>query len=335
MEAHYGNIGAEMASAGERTLSGSSVKGRTKARSLLSISDLSTQDLEGMLARMGSLKPAIKRRETLSDLRGLAVGLFFEKPSTRTRTSFEVATIRLGGHPIYLAADDLQTSRGEPIKDTARILGGYLDLIVGRVYAHETLRSLAEYSGVPVLNGLSDLEHPTQVISDLFTISESKAKLKGLKLAFIGDGDNVCNSLLLGASLVGMDMVAACPRGYSPDADVLRRAKENAKRSGSTVAVVGDAKEAAVDSDVLYTDVWVSMGEEKERERRLRAFRGFQINSETLKLASKDAIVMHCLPAHRGMEITDEVIEGKQSVVWRQAENKLYGAAAALDFVKA
>jgi ornithine carbamoyltransferase len=314
-------------------VSRTSVKAETKVRSLLSISDLTARDLAGMLERMKSLKPAIKRREPLSDLAGRVVGLFFEKPSTRTRTSFEVATVRLGGFPVYLAADELQTSRGEPIKDTARILGSYLDVIVGRVYSHGTLTEMAEFSGVPVLNGLSDLEHPTQVISDLFTISETKGPLRGLTLAFIGDGDNVCNSLLLGASLMGMSVVAACPSGYAPNPDVLRRAEENAKRSGSTVRVVDDPKEAAVDSDVLYTDVWVSMGDEKEKSRRLRAFRGFQINSDILKLASKDVIVMHCLPAHRGLEITDDVIEGKHSVVWRQAENKLYGAAVALDFV--
>jgi ornithine carbamoyltransferase len=314
-------------------VSRTSVRAAAKVRSLLSISDLSAQDLGGMLERMKVLKPAIKRREKLSDLDGRVVGLFFEKPSTRTRTSFEVATVRLGGFPVYLAADELQTSRGEPIKDTARILGSYLDVIVGRVYSHKTLTEMAEFSGVPVLNGLSDLEHPTQVISDLFTINETKGPLRGLNLGFIGDGDNVCNSLLLGASLMGMSVVAACPSGYAPNPDVLRRAEENAKRSGSTVRVVDDPKEAAVDSDVLYTDVWVSMGVEKERSRRLRAFRGFQINSEILKLASKDAVVMHCLPAHRGLEITDDVIEGKQSVVWRQAENKLYGAAVALDFV--
>jgi len=314
-------------------VSRTSVKQGKKARSLLSVSDLSAHELAGLLDRMKSLKPAIKRRDALSDLRGIVVGMLFEKPSTRTRTSFEVATVRLGGFPVYLAAEELQTSRGEPIKDTARILGSYLDVIVGRVYSHETLTAMAAFSGVPVLNGLSDLEHPTQVISDLFTISETKGRLKGLTLAFIGDGDNVCNSLLLGASLMGMNMVAACPSGYAPNPDVLRRAEENAKRSGSTVRVVDDPKEAAVDSDVLYTDVWVSMGEEKEASRRMRAFRGFQIDSEMLKLASKDAVVMHCLPAHRGLEITDDVIEGKQSVVWRQAENKLYGAAVALDFV--
>jgi ornithine carbamoyltransferase len=304
-------------------------------RSLLSVSDLSARELAGMLERMKSLKPAIKGRETLSDLRGKVVGMLFEKPSTRTRTSFEAATVRLGGFPVYLASEDLQTSRGEPIKDTARVLGSYLDVIVGRVYSHETLVTMAEFSGVPVLNGLSDLEHPTQVISDLFTVSETKGKLQGLTLSFIGDGDNVCNSLLLGASLMGMNVVAACPDGYAPNPDILRRAEENAKESGSTIRVVDDPKEAAVDSDVLYTDVWVSMGEEKEKARRMRAFRGFQINSEMLKLASKDAVVMHCLPAHRGLEITDDVIEGKQSVVWRQAENKLYGAAVALDFVTA
>jgi ornithine carbamoyltransferase len=315
-------------------LSRTSMKAGTKARSLLSISDLSAGDLAGLLERMKSLKSAIKRREILSDLRGVAVGLYFEKPSTRTRTSFEMATVRLGGHAVYLGADELQASRGEPIKDTARILGDYLDVIVGRVYSHDTLRALSEFSGVPVVNGLSDLEHPTQIISDLLTITEAKGKLHGLTLAFIGDGDNVCNSLLLGASLAGMNVVAACPAAYAPNPEALRQAEENAKRAGSTVRVVDDPKEAAVGSDVLYTDVWVSMGKEKEMARRIRAFRGFQINSEVLKLASRDAVVMHCLPAHRGMEITDDVIEGKQSVVWRQAENKLYGAAAVLDFVK-
>jgi ornithine carbamoyltransferase len=222
-----------------------------KPRSLLSVSDISARELSGMLERMKSLKPAIRRREPLTDLRGRMVGLLFEKPSTRTRTSFEVATARLGGFPVYLASDELQSSRGEPVKDTARILGGYLDVIVGRVYSHSTLVEMAEHSGVPVLNGLSDLEHPTQVISDLFTIAETKGKLRGLTLAFIGDGGNVCNSLLLGASLVGMNMVAACPPGYTPDEEVLRRAEENARRSGCTVRVVDDPKESAEDADVV------------------------------------------------------------------------------------
>lgn len=304
-----------------------------KVRSILSVSDLSAREISGMLGRMRSLKASMRRREALSELSGRVVGLLFEKPSTRTRTSFEVATARLGGFPVYLPADELQSSRGEPIEDTSRILGSYLDAIVGRVYSHGTLAQIAEHSGVPVVNGLSDLEHPTQAISDLFTILEIKKRLKGLTLCFIGDGGNVCNSLVLASSLVGMDFVAACPSGYAPAPGVVRRAERYAKSSGSTVRVVDDPRAAAAGSDVLYTDVWVSMGEEKERSRRLRAFRGFQMNAEILGLAAKDAIVMHCLPAHRGLEITDEVIEGNQSAVWQQGENKLYGAAAALEFV--
>jgi len=218
---------------------------RGKAKSLLSLGDLSSSELGAILAGMKRLKPAIERREELTDLKGMTVGLFFEKPSTRTRTSFEVATVRLGGFPVYLAADQLQASRSEPMKDTARILGSYLDVLVGRVFRHDTLEQMATFSGVPVVNGLSDLEHPTQVISDLFTIEEAKGKLRGLDLAYIGDGNNVCNSLLLGASLVGMDMVAACPPAYGPDPRALRRAKEIARRSGAKVRVVSDPKEAA------------------------------------------------------------------------------------------
>jgi len=283
------------------------------------------------MVRAKTLKAAMKKRRAGETLRGRAIGLFFERPSTRTRTSFEVAIERLGGHTINLAANELQTSRGEPIKDTARMLGRYLDAIVGRVASHETLVELAKYSGIPVINGLSNLEHPTQVISDLFTILESKGKVGGLTVAFIGDGDNVCNSLLLGTAMLGANMVAACPEGYAPNPLVLRRAKETAERSGSWIKVVNSPEEAAEGADVLYTDVWVSMGEEKETGRRMRAFEGFQVNSHIVRLAKKGAVVMHCLPAHRGLEITDEVIESPQSLVWEQAENKLYGAGAILE----
>jgi ornithine carbamoyltransferase len=302
-------------------------------RSVLSLGDLSSAELDSVLNRAARLKKEIKQGAVLDSLRGKVVGVLFEKPSTRTRTSFEVATLRLGGHSLYLASNELQLSRGEPVKDTARILGRYLDIIVGRVYSQDTLRQLAEFSGISIINGLSDTEHPTQIISDLLTIKEVKGKLKGLKLAFIGDGDNVCNSLLLGASMVGMDMVVACPAGYAPNPDTLRLAQANATKSGASVSLVHDPKSAAKGADVLYTDVWVSMGEEKERDRKMRAFKGFQINSNLLKHAAKGAVVMHCLPAHRGLEITDEVIEGRQSVVWQQGENKLYGAAATLEFV--
>ncbi len=303
-------------------------------RSILSLSDLSASELDAVIKRAAELKEEIKQEKTLSTLKGKVVGVLFEKPSTRTRTSFEVAALRLGGHSLYLASNELQLSRGEPIKDTARILGDYLNVIVGRVYSHDTLKQLAAYSGIPVINGLSDIEHPTQVISDLLTVKEVKGRLKGLTLAYIGDGDNVCNSLLLGASMVGMNMVVGCPPGYTPNPEVLNLAQRKAKKSGSTLGIVNDPKIAASGADILYTDVWISMGEEKERNRRMHAFRDYQINAELLKLAAKDAVVMHCLPAHRDLEITDEVIEGKQSVVWQQGENKLYGAAASLEFVK-
>ncbi|MDA4128643.1 MAG: ornithine carbamoyltransferase [Thaumarchaeota archaeon] len=302
-------------------------------KSLLSLSDLSSAELNSVLDVAGELKRRIKGRQEIEDLEGVIVGMLFEKPSTRTRASFEVAALRLGGHAVYLASSELQLSRGEPVKDTARILGGYLDVIVGRVYSHHTLEQFARHSGIPVINALSDLEHPTQTISDLLTIREVKRQLEGITIAFIGDGNNVCNSLLLGASMVGANIVVACPKGYHPNAEILARSKRNAEGKGSSVTIVEDPKEAARGADVLYTDVWVSMGEEAEKERRLRAFRGFQINSKLLELAAHDAVVMHCLPAHRGLEITDDVIEGKKSIVWEQGENKLYGAAASLEFV--
>lgn len=302
-------------------------------RSILSVADFTPDEFARVLTRAKAFKAAIRNGKPLSALEGRVVGLLFEKPSTRTRTSFEVATIRLGGDAIYLAANELQLSRGEPVKDTARILGGYLDLIVGRVFSQATLVQLAKYSGRPVVNALSDIEHPTQVISDLFTVQEVKGRLKGLTMAFVGDGDNVCNSLLLGCALAGMNVAVACPEGYDPDPSILKRAESIAKRSGATLEVVRDPKKAVAAADAVYTDVWVSMGEEKEEEKRVRAFKGYQVNAELMRSAPKGSVVMHCLPAHRGLEITDDVIEGRQSVAWQQGENKLYGAAASLDFV--
>jgi len=302
-------------------------------RSLLSVADASKPELDKILTRAKSIKAAIKRGRSLNTLRGKIAGLLFEKPSTRTRTSFEVAALRLGGESIYLSANELQLSRGEPIKDTARILGGYLDGIVARVYAHDTVAQLAKHSGVPVANALSDLEHPTQIISDLFTIQEAKRKLKGLSLAYIGDGNNVCNSLLLGAAIGGMRISVACPEGYEPNQTVLNKAEQISKSTGGTIEIVRKPSEAANGADVLYTDVWVSMGDEASKEKRMRDFAGYQINEDLLKVAKRDASVMHCLPAHRGLEITDDVIEGKQSIVWQQGENKLYGAAAILEWL--
>ncbi len=304
------------------------------ARSFLSMADLSRRELELVISKARELKLQLHEPSTtVGTLQKKIVGLLFEKPSTRTRTSFEVATLRLGGEAVYLPSSELQLSRGEPIKDTARILGGYLDCLVARVYSHDTVTQLSKYSGRSVVNALSDLEHPTQIVCDLLSIMEAKDKLDGLTLAYIGDGNNVCNSLLLGCATVGMNMSVACPKGYEPNKEILRKATEIAKTNGAKLSVVRKPNEAAKGSDVLYTDVWVSMGEEKERQKRMRVFKSYQINSKLLQVAARDAVVMHCLPAHRGLEITDDVIEGKQSIVWQQGENKLYGAAGILDFL--
>lgn len=302
-------------------------------KSFLTINDITKPELGKVLARAEKIKSSIRRGTPISSLRGKVVGLLFEKPSTRTRASFEVASRRLGGESIYLSANELQLSRGEPVKDTARILGGYLDGIVARVYSNDTVIQLAKYSGVPVVNALSDLEHPTQIVSDLLTIQEAKGKLRGLDLAYIGDGNNVCNSLLLGSALVGMNMTVGCPQGYEPNAAILAEAEKTASSTGARLKIEHDPGVAAKDADVLYTDVWVSMGDESSKEKRMRDFAGYQINSDLLKLARKNASVMHCLPAHRDLEITDDVIEGKQSIVWQQGENKLYGAAAVLEWL--
>ena len=302
-----------------------------KGRDLLSVADLSKDEIYAILEETKRLKLSFKDQSSL--LQGRVLGLLFEKPSTRTRTSFEVAMFQLGGNAIYLRSDELQLRRGEPIKDTARVLSQYLSGLVIRIHEQETLDQFAEHSEIPIINGLSELEHPTQILCDLYTILEAKGKLEGLKLAWIGDGNNVCNSWLFGCSIIGMDMAVACPKGYEPNKRILERAREYAEVSDLKLSVINDPREAVKDADVLYTDVWVSMGQEKEVEERRRAFRGYQIDNALIKVAKDDAIVMHCLPAHRGMEITDEALEGKQSVIWRQSENKLHGAKAILSSI--
>jgi len=301
-------------------------------RSFLSVADLNRSEFTDLLERTRALKQSMIRRASGNILEKKVIGLLFEKPSTRTRTSFEVAAFRLGGEPIYMQSSELQGTRGEPIQDTARILGSYLDCIVARVYAHDTVIQLAKHSHVSIVNALSDLEHPTQIVSDFLTIVESKGKLQGLTLAYIGDGDNVCNSLLLGCALAGMNMNVACPEGYDPDQTILGKARSLASDSNARLAVMRKPSDAAKGADVLYTDVWVSMGQDAERDKRMKAFQGYQINSELLKTAKPDAVVMHCLPAHRGLEITDDVIEGTQSIVWQQGANKLYSAASVMEY---
>jgi ornithine carbamoyltransferase len=298
-------------------------------RDLLSMLDVE-DDLVGLLELAGNIKNRTKAGEPYEPLRGRSLAMIFEKASTRTRVSFEVGMTQLGGHALFLSPTDLQIGRGETIADTARVLSRYVDGIMYRAFRNENVRELAQNSSVPVINGLDDREHPCQIIADLFTIRERMGKLKGRKLAYVGDGNNVCNSLLLGSAIVGMHMVAACPPGYEPDAEILHQARMISKETGSSIDVVSDPAAGAQDADVVYTDVWVSMGQEKEREERERLFLPYQVNRKLLAAAKPDAVVMHCLPAHRGLEITDDVIDGPQSIVFDQTENRLHAQKAIL-----
>jgi len=292
-------------------------------RDLISILDVK-DDLVGLLELAASIKNRTKAGEPYEPLRGKSLAMIFEKASTRTRVSFEVGMTQLGGHALFLSPSDLQLGRGETIADTARVLSRYVDGIMYRAFRREDVVELARNASVPVINGLDDKEHPCQVIADLFTILEHKGSFKERKLAYVGDGNNVCNSLLLGAAIVGLDMTAACPSGYQPDAEILATGRRIAKDRGSRIHVVDDPVAAVQRADVVYTDVWVSMGQEIEKEEREKVFRRYQVNSKLLDHAKKDAVVLHCLPAHRGLEITDEVMDGPQSAVFDQAENRLW-----------
>ena len=298
-------------------------------RDLVSMLDV-RDDLVGLLELAGKIKNRTKAGEPYEPLRGKSLAMIFEKASTRTRVSFEVGMTQLGGHALFLSPNDTQVGRGETIADTARVLSRYVDGIMYRAFRRESVRELAANATVPVINGLDDKEHPCQIISDLFTIQERKRSLSGLKLGYIGAGNNVCNSLLLGTAIVGMHMSAACPKGHEPDAELLAEARRIAKASGARLGIERDPMTAAKDADFLYTDVWVSMGQEKEREERERAFKAYQINAKLLEAAKEDALVMHCLPAHRGLEITDDVMDGPQSIVFDQAENRLHAQKAIL-----
>ncbi|MBI5286748.1 MAG: ornithine carbamoyltransferase [Deltaproteobacteria bacterium] len=299
-------------------------------RHLLTIFDLTKDEIDALLERAKSLKERHKLGIPHTPLLGKTLSLVFEKPSTRTRVSFEVAIRQMGGQAIFISPTDSQIGRGEPIKDTARVLSRYVDGVVIRTFGHDIIKEFAQYSSIPVINGLTDLHHPCQVLSDVFTVVEKKGRYKGLKVAWIGEGNNMANSWIEAASRLGFDLVLACPDGYWPDKRILERAKKETK---SKIEVVKDPRDAAKDADVLNTDVWASMGQEAEREKRLRDFKGYQINEDLLKLAKRGAIVMHCLPAHRGEEITDGVIEGSMSVVWDQVENRLHMGKAILEWL--
>ncbi len=293
---------------------------------LLSLADLSYADIINLLDDASDLKEKRTRGKTSNALKNKTLAMLFEKTSTRTRISFEVAMTELGGHAIYLNYKDIQLGRGESIADTARVMSRYVHAIMARVYKHETLTELSENATVPVINGLSDVEHPCQLLADLLTIREYKGKFKGLNFAWIGDGNNVCNSAMLACALTGMKMTVACPQGYEPDRDII----EMAKQIGGNIHIINDPIKAAKKADILYTDVWVSMGDEDEYDQRLHDFKPYQINSKLLEQAKHDVMVLHCLPAHRGEEITAEVVEGPNSAVFDQAENRLHVQKALL-----
>jgi ornithine carbamoyltransferase len=305
--------------------------GKREKRDLLSIADLG-KDLLPIIKRAGQLKAERRRGRMRATLRGKNVALIFEKPSTRTRTSFEVGLHDLGANPLYMSPKDLQLGRGETIADTARVLSRYVDAIVYRAFRHQDEAELARWASIPVINALDDREHPCQIVADLLTMSEHwKGKYKGHRLAWVGDGNNVHHSLLLGCAMVGLNLSSATPDGYHPDSSIVAQAQAIAEKSGAQLNFYTDPVAAAKGADAVYTDVWVSMGEEAEQSAREKAFAGFQVNAGLMALARPGALVMHDLPAHRGLEITDDVIDGPQSVVWDQAENRLHAQKALLE----
>jgi ornithine carbamoyltransferase len=295
-----------------------------RGKDLISIHDLSREEVEQVLDTSHQLKMKQKLGEIYHPLKGKTLGMIFQKSSTRTRVSFEVGMWQLGGYALFLGANDLQLKRGETIADTARNLSRYLEGIMIRTYAHQDVIELAEYSSVPVINGLTDLLHPCQVLADLFSIREKKNRLDGLKLAYIGDGNNMAHSLMFGGAKMGMHVVISSPSGFEPDPEITRLSRLDAAKTNATITVRDDPFEAVQNADIIYTDVWTSMGMEDEYEQRLKSFSRYQVNSDLLEKAKEDVLVMHCLPAHRGEEITDDVIDGPRSIVFDQAENRLH-----------
>lgn len=299
-----------------------------RKRDFLSIKELSFEEFHQLLGLTSEVKREPERFQ--GALRGKSLGLFFEKPSTRTRVSFEVGIYQLGGVGFYFSPDQLQFGRGETIADTARVLSRYLDALMARTFRHQTLVELANNSTIPVINGLSDRFHPCQGTADYFTIQEELGKLQGAKVCYIGDGNNVCHSLIQGGAKAGVDLRVVTPKECAPDPMVVSGALEESSISGTKIAVTDRIEEGVEGAEVIYTDVWVSMGEEKERARKLNLLQPYQVNNKVMSLAEPGAIFMHCLPAHRGEEVTSEVIDSEQSVVWSQAENRLHFQKALL-----
>jgi ornithine carbamoyltransferase len=300
-----------------------------KGRSFTRVADWSRDELLSVLDLADDLKQRQARREEHHLLPGRTLAMIFQKPSTRTRVSFEVGMTQLGGHALYLAAGDLQLGRGETLRDTATVLSRYVDGIMIRTFAQDDVEELARHASIPVINGLTDISHPCQALADVMTIRERLGRIEGVRVSYLGDGNNVCASLMVACAKLGAPFVAASPEGY----EVWPEAVELAREAGGEIELTHDPREAATGADVLYTDVWTSMGQEEERERRLRDLAGFGIDEELVGLVNDDAIVLHCLPAHYGEEITEEVLYGPRSAVWDEAENRLHAQKALLALV--
>ncbi len=301
-----------------------------KGRDFLSLHDFTAEEILAMIELAEELKEKKKWNVPHPYLQGKTLGMIFQKSSTRTRVSFEVAMYQLGGHALYLNAADMQLGRGESVADTARVLSRYLDGIMIRTFAHDDVVELAEYASIPVINGLTDLLHPCQALADLLTIKEKKGQLSGLKLAFVGDGNNVCHSLMFGCAKVGIDVAVVTPKGYEPKEEIISLAKQDALKHGVSINITNDPVEAVKDADVVVTDVWASMGQEAEQAQRAQDFAPYQVNDKLVSHARPDYIFLHCLPAHRGEEVVEDIIDGPNSVVWDEAQNRLHTQKALL-----
>ncbi len=299
-------------------------------KDLLSVSDLNIDEIYKIFSLTKKLKKKNKKI-----LKGKTLGMIFEKSSTRTRVSFEAGMFQLGGHALFLSKNNIQLGRGESVEDTAHVLSRYLDGILIRAYSHDSVIQLSKCSSIPVINGLTDLLHPCQALSDFFTILEYKKSFKNLKLGFIGDGNNVAHSLLLLSAILGVNITISSPKGYFVNKDIETEAKELASKSGSEIVLSEKPEDAAKNADILYTDVWVSMGQENNKDKKIEVFKDYKIDTETLKYANDDAIVMHCLPAHRGEEISDDVLKSPHSVIFDEAENRLHTQKAVLSLLMA
>jgi ornithine carbamoyltransferase len=306
------------------------LNGPAMKRDFLTILDLSSEEIDALLRRTSTLKEDFKKNKLKPTLEGKTLGLVFNKPSTRTRVSFEVAMYQLGGRVIFMSSQDTQLSRNESLRDTALVLSRYIDGLVVRTYEDADLQELARHAEIPVINGLTDLYHPCQVMGDILTVKEKKGDLKSLRIAWVGDGNNVAHSWINAAARLPFTLRLACPPGYEPKEEILETAK---RLAGERISCGNDPLQAVRDADVVNTDVWTSMGQDEERRGRLAAFRDYQINGELLRKAKPDVIVLHCLPAHRGEEITDEVIEGPSSAIFDQAENRMHFQRALLDWL--